>query len=416
MDRTIPKEEQQKKHRRRIMLMVGMTILFLVIIVYGVSQLRPSVSEKELAVSTVDIGMIEISINASGKVAPAYEEIVNSPIDSRILEVYKKPGDSVSVNQPILKLDLQSARTDYEKLLDEEQMRLHKQKQLKLNNQTKLKDMAMQIRVSEMKLNRMAVVLRNEYFLDSLGAGTPDKVRQAELDFKVSKLEHEQLCQQYENERAVMKAEEQVQELDFTIFRKGLSEMKRTLDEAQIFAPCNGVLTFLNDQIGVRISKGEQLATIADLSRFQVKCSIADSYIDRVSQGAKAIVKNGETVWAGTVNHVVPTSKDGTIDFTVQLEKTDDKTLRSGLKVDVHVIYGVKDKVLRIANDAYYVGEGKYDLFVLKGDHLERREVVLGESNWDYVEVISGLQVGDKVVVSDMSAYKNKKELKLKNE
>ena len=206
-----------------------------------------------------------------------------------------------------------------------------------------------------------------------------------------------------------------MQELDFTIFRKGLSEMKRTLDEAQIFAPCNGVLTFLNDQIGVRISKGEQLATIADLSRFQVKCSIADSYIDRVSQGAKAIVKNGETVWAGTVNHVVPTSKDGTIDFTVQLEKTDDKTLRSGLKVDVHVIYGVKDKVLRIANDAYYVGEGKYDLFVLKGDHLERREVVLGESNWDYVEVISGLQVGDKVVVSDMSAYKNKKELKLKN-
>ena len=415
MDRTIPKEEQQKKHRRRIMLTVGMTILFLVIIVYGVSQLQPSVSEKELAVSTADIGMIEISINASGKVAPAYEEIVNSPIDSRILEVYKKPGDSVSVNQPILKLDLQSARTDYEKLLDEEQMRLHKQKQLKLNNQTKLKDMAMQIRVSEMKLNRMAVVLRNEYFLDSLGAGTPDKVRQAELDFKVSKLEHEQLCQQYENERAVMKAEEQVQELDFTIFRKGLSEMKRTLDEAQIFAPCNGVLTFLNDQIGVRISKGEQLATIADLSRFQVKCSIADSYIDRVSQGAKAIVKNGETVWAGTVNHVVPTSKDGTIDFTVQLEKTDDKTLRSGLKVDVHVIYGVKDKVLRIANDAYYVGEGKYDLFVLKGDHLERREVVLGESNWDYVEVISGLQVGDKVVVSDMSEKKKKKELKLKN-
>lgn len=416
MDRTIPKEEQQKKHRKRIIQTVGMTILFLVIIVYGVSQLQLSVSEKELAVSTVDIGMIEISINASGKVAPAYEEIVNSPIDSRILEVYKKPGDSVSVAQPILKLDLQSVRTDYEKLLDEEQMRLHKQKQLELNNQTKLKDMAMQIRVSEMKLNRMAVVLRNEYFLDSLGAGTPDKVRQAELDFKVSKLEHEQLCQQYENEQVVMKAEEQVQELDFTIFRKGLSEMKRTLDEAQIFAPCNGVLTFLNDQIGVRISKGEQLATIADLSRFQVKCSIADSYIDRVSQGAKAIVKNGETVWAGTVNHVVPTSKDGTIDFTVQLQKTDDKTLRSGLKVDVHVIYGVKDKVLRIANDSYYVGEGKYDLFVLKGDHLERREVMLGESNWDYVEVISGLQVGDKVVVSDMSAYKNKKELKLKNE
>ena len=95
-------------------------------------------------------------------------------------------------------------------------MRLHKQQQLKLNNQTKLKDLSMQIRVSAMKLNRMEVEWKNEHFLDSLGAGTPDKVRQAELNYKVSKLEHEQLCQQYQNEQSVMRAEEQVQELDLS--------------------------------------------------------------------------------------------------------------------------------------------------------------------------------------------------------
>lgn len=415
MDRTIPIEEQKKKRRRRLMTWGGGAIVVFAALIVGAVSLQPSVARQSIAFSTVDVGVLEISINAGGTVAPAYEEIINSPIDSRIVEVYKKVGDSVQAGQPLLKLDLQTARTDYDKLLDEEQMRQHKMKQLEINNQTKLKDLAMQIRVSEMKLNRMAVELRNERFLDSLGAGTTDKVREVELNYEVSRLEYEQLRQQYENERRVMEAEEQVQALDLSIFRKGVAEMRRTLEEAQVFAPRAGVLTFLNDQIGVRVAKGEQLATVADLTRFQVKASIADSYVDRVVQGAKAVVKSGDAMWTGVVNHVVPTSKDGNIDFTVQLDTVDDATLRSGLKTDVHVVYGVKDRVMRIANDTYYLGAGKYELFVQTGDNtLERREVELGESNWDYVEVLSGLQEGDRVVVSDMNAYKNNKELKLK--
>lgn len=415
MDRTIPVNEQKKKRRRRLMMWGGGVAVVFAAFVVGAVSLRPSVARQSVKLSTVDVGVLEISINAGGTVAPAYEEIINSPIDSRIVEVYKKVGDSVQAGQPLLKLDLQTARTDYDKLLDEEQMRQHKMQQLKINNQTKLKDLAMQIRVSEMKLNRMAVELRNERFLDSLGAGTTDKVREVELNYKVSRLEYEQLRQQYENERRVMEAEEQVQALDLSIFRKGVAEMRRTLEEAQVFAPRAGVLTFLNDQIGVRVAKGEQLATVADLSRFQVKASIADSYVDRVQQGAKAVVKSGDAIWTGVVNHVVPTSKEGNIDFTVQLDTVGDATLRSGLKTDVHVIYGVKDHVMRIANGTYYLGEGKYELFILTGGNtLERREVMLGESNWDYVEVLSGLQEGDCVVVSDMNAYKNNKELKLK--
>ena len=415
MDRTIPIEEQKKKRRRRLMTWGGGAIVVFAALIVGAVSLQPSVARQSIAFSTVDVGVLEISINAGGTVAPAYEEIINSPIDSRIVEVYKKVGDSVQAGQPLLKLDLQTARTDYDKLLDEEQMRQHKMQQLEINNQTKLKDLAMQIRVSEMKLNRMAVELRNERFLDSLGAGTTDKVREVELNYEVSRLEYEQLRQQYENERRVMEAEEQVQALDLSIFRKGVAEMRRTLEEAQVFAPRAGVLTFLNDQIGMRVAKGEQLATVADLTRFQVKASIADSYVDRVVQGAKAVVKSGDAMWTGVVNHVVPTSKDGNIDFTVQLDTVDDATLRSGLKTDVHVVYGVKDRVMRIANDTYYLGAGKYELFVQTGDNtLERREVELGESNWDYVEVLSGLQEGDRVVVSDMNAYKNNKELKLK--
>lgn len=76
--------------------------------------------------------MIEVSVSASGKVVPAFEEIINSPINSRIVEIYKKGGDSVDVGTPILKLDLLSAETDYKKQLDEEQMKRLQLDQLRI--------------------------------------------------------------------------------------------------------------------------------------------------------------------------------------------------------------------------------------------------------------------------------------------
>ncbi len=75
----------------------------------------------------------------------------------------------------------------------------------------------------------------------------------------------------------------------------------------------------------------------------------------------------------------------------------------------------IKDDVMRIANASYYMGKGEYELFVINGDRLLKRKVQLGDSNFEYVEVISGLKEGDEVVVSDMSNYKEKNKLKISN-
>ena len=225
MDREIPKEVRQKERNKKIIRYSSIGVASIIAISVLISVLRAGVEAKDLVFSTVDKGVIEVSVSASGKVVPAFEEIINSPINSRIIEVYKKGGDSVDVGTPILKLDLQSTEIEYKKLLDEEQMRQYKLDQLRVNNQTKLSDMAMQIKVSAMKLSRMKVELRNEHYLDSLGAGTTDKVRQAELSYNVAQLEYEQLQQQYKNEKEVAAAELKVQELDFNIFRKSLSSL-----------------------------------------------------------------------------------------------------------------------------------------------------------------------------------------------
>ena len=415
MDREIPKEVRDKERKKKFIKYGAIGVAAVVCIAVLISFMRSSVNKKDLVFSEVDNGTIEVSVSASGKVVPAFGEIINSPINTRIVEVYRKGGDSVDVGTPILKLDLQSTETEYKKLLDEEQMKRYQLEQLKVNNNTYLSDLSMQVKISAMKLNRMEVELRNERYLDSLGSGTTDKVRQAELNFNTGKLELEQLRQQYANESKVKEADLKVKELEFNIFSKSLAEMKRTLDDAQIRSPRKAILTYINNQVGAQVAEGSQVAIISDLSHFKVEGEIADTYGDRVAAGGRAIVKIGNEKLEGTVSSVTPLSKNGVISFIVQLNEDNNKRLRSGLKTDVYVMNAVKEGVLRLANASYYVGRGEYELFVQDSkDEVVKRKVQLGDSNFEYVEVISGLKPGDKVVVSDMSSYKNKNKLKLK--
>jgi len=414
MDREIPKEVRRKERNKRWMKIGGIGVGVMVCIATLISFMQSSVKRKDLVLSQVDKGLIEVSVSASGKVVPAFEEIINSPINTRIVEVYRKGGDSVDVGTPILKLDLQSTETEYKKLLDEEQMKRYQLEQLKVNNETHLSNLAMNVKVSAMELSRKQVELLNERYLDSIGSGTTDKVRQAELAYNKGKLELEQLQQQYENEKKIKAADLKVKELEFNIFSKGLAEMKRTLDDAQVGSPRKAILTFVNNQVGAQVSKGEQIAVVSDLSHFKVEGEIADTYGDRVAAGGKVIVKIGSEKLEGVVSSVTPLSKNGVISFSVQLNNDSHKRLRSGLKTDVYVMNAVKEDVMRLANASYYVGRGDYELFVLDGeDQLVKRKVKLGDSNFEYVEVVSGLQPGDQVVVSDMSSFKNKNKVKV---
>ena len=415
MDREISKEVQRKEQRKQFIRIGTAVGGFIVLIVVVISMLQTSLKREDLNISTVDKGVIEVSVSASGKVIPAFEEIINSPINSRIMEVYKRGGDSVDVGTPILKLDLQSAETEYNKQLDEEQMKSLQLEQQRVTNHNKLSEMEMNLKVSRMELDRKAVELRNERYLDSLGAGTTDKVRQVELDYNVSILKLKEDEQKYKNEQALAEADLKVKELELNIFRKSLAETRRTLEDAQIRSPRKAILTYVNNEIGSQIGQGAKVAIVSDLSHFKIEGEIADTYGDRIAAGSKAVIKIGSEKLDGTVSDVTPLSKNGVISFTVQLEEDNHKRLRSGLKTDVYVMNAVKDDVLRIANSSYYVGKGEYELFVVNGNQLLKRKVQLGDSNFEYVEVVSGLQEGDQVIVSDMNAYKDKNKLKIED-
>lgn len=415
MDREISKTFLLRQKRKRIIRAVAICMAAVIVIVLAITLMRTGVKASDLRLSTAERGTIETSVSATGRVAPAFEEIINSPITTKIVEVYSKAGDSVAEGTPLLRLDLQSAETEVNKMNDEGRMKRLDYEKLKLNNSTYLTNLEMQIRVKEMSVNRLATEVLNEQRLDSLGSGTGDKVREARLAYETSRLELEQLRKQFVNERSVRQADEKMKELELSIFDRNLAETMRTFEDAKIKSPRRATLTYINDHIGHQINQGERVAVIADLSHFKINGEIADTYGERVAIGAPAVVRIGKESLRGTISNVTPLSNNGLIAFTIELEQDDYPRLRSGLKTDVYVMCDVHDDVIRIANGPYYRGPGIYDLFVRTSDSdVEKRKVKLGDSNYEFVEVLEGVKPGEEVVTADMSEYREKNRLKLR--
>lgn len=413
MDREIPLSEQRKEKRKQIIRYGAIIAGIAIVVIIGINFLQSSISSKNVSLGTVDRGTIEVTVNASGKVIPLTEEIIVSPINSRILEVYKEAGDSVNAGEPILKLELATIETDYKQKLDEMEMKKSKLIQSQVSLDNTISDLQMQLQVKDMKLKQLQTELKNERYLDSIGASTSDKVRQAALNHEVAKLELQQLKQQIDNQKKNAAAEVKVQQLDLSIFEKSLAESARLLKDARILSPQKATLTYVNNQIGSQVSAGTQIAIVSDLNHFKVLAEIADSYAEKLSSGAKAIIKIGQMQLEGTVVNITPSVKNGVINFTVMLKDAGNSRLRSGLKTDVYVAHGIQDDALRIPNSSYYIGAGEYEMWVVKNGEAEKRKIKLGESSFEYVEVVSGLDMGDKVIISDMNQYKNKQKLKI---
>ena len=260
MDRQIPVKEQRTRKMRKILMAVAIVAVVSGIAAWLGMQMMPSVNRKSLVVSEVDRGTIDVSVSATGRVVPAFEEVIISPISSQILEVYAHSGDHVEAGTPLLRLDLQSTETDYAKALDEREIRRQQTAQLQANTETQLSDRRMQIKVEEMKVSQLEAQLRNELYLDSLGSGTRDRVRQAETALRTAQLQLNQLRQQYQNEQRVKQADMRMQQLQNSIFEKGVSEKRRTLNDAKICSPRQATLTYINSEVGSTVGAGQKVA------------------------------------------------------------------------------------------------------------------------------------------------------------
>lgn len=415
MDQNIEQDVIALKRKRGIA--VGaVAMLLLAIAVWGVrATLKGSIIKNEITTAIVDEGSVENTLNATGEVLPEFEEILASPINASIKSVVMDAGNKVKAGQSILKLDKSAAQTEFERLNFQMQSKRNEISKLKLDLNKSFYDIKSNNDIKQLRITSLTDAVENAKRLFKAGGGTREGIEQAELNLKVAQLEKKQLENEIKSKQQTMQIEIKEAEIALAIQNNDLHELQRKLQLANIVATRSGVVTYVNKNIGATVKDGEALARIADLGSFKVNGSISDSYMDQLHSGMPVIVRINDAQLKGHVFNVYPSVQNGIVNFDVQLNERNNKQLRPNMKVDVYLVTDVHSKTMRVANGAAFKGAADQDIFVLNGGKAERRSVHLGLSNFDFVEIKDGVKPGDVVITSDMSEYKNAKELTIKN-
>ena len=408
MDRELAPELVTQTNRKRWL--IGLVIAVgLAVAVWGMRRvLSTSVDAATIRTAVAQTGPVENTLNATGEIIPAYERIITSPVRASIRRVLLTPGTRVHAGQPILELDKTLTEIEFAKSKDQLALRKNGIEQLRLKLDKNLYDAGINDQIKSLNINKLRAELSDTRRLLSVGGQTPDDVTRAENALRIAELEKKQLENELVYNRRSMRASLRESELQAQIDATSLQVLANKLRQADILTDRAGVLTWVNETIGAAVNEGETLAKLADLSSFRVEGSCSDVYADQLKTGLPVIVRVNETDLRGQIAQVKPSVQNGVVQFSVELADSKNAVLRPNQKVEVFVVTNRSSRAVRVTNGPAFTGKKKQTAWVLTSPTTAvRRDITTGLSNFDWVEIKSGIQPGERVILTDLSQYEH---------
>jgi HlyD family secretion protein len=371
------------------------------------AYIRPSISRAILRTSVADIGPVEATIPATGVILPAHEQVITSPIDTRVMAAVHHAGDHLRAGDQIILLDTSEAHLALERISDNLTLKENDRNQLELELQTERSDLSNRREIKKLQTDLLANKTEQLRKLYTLGGASGEQVKQAELEQKVAAIELEQLETSFQNRDLVAKSKLSNLETEISLLRKEQAETKRMLRSASARAEQDGVLTWVINQVGAAIHKSDQIARISDLASFRLEGSASDVYAGKLVAGLKARIIVNDSALGGTVTSVNPAIQTGVLTFDVAFTNPTDARLHPNLKADVYVVASDKDSVIRVRRGQFGDLTSHRFVYVQSNGVAIKTPVQFGLIGYDFVEVSQGLGIGDTVIICDMREFEH---------
>jgi HlyD family secretion protein len=377
--------------------------------VIGGTQRSVRVAASSVTIDTVERGQFHDFTPLRGQVAPHDTIYLDALEGGQVAKVMAHAGDMVTAGQPLLAFrntELELDVLDREGRLVESITQLQTyEKQLE---DTRLADAkaAVEIDYNITRLNR-AATRRSELVADgSISAESNDQIHD-ELDYDTRL----RPLQDQSNARQESLRLRQLPEIhaDLANLKQSLAITRGKLDNLVVRAPITGQLTDLVQNIGENHNRGERLGEIVPNTGFKVTATVDEFYLGRVRVGQTADADINDTTWKMHVQRVYPQVKDGV--FTVDLDFVGAAPagLLAGQAVDGKLSLGGDQLAIVLPAGAFLERTGGDWVMVVApgGGHAERRRIKIGRRSPEQVEVLSGLEPGDRVITSDYTAFEN---------
>jgi HlyD family secretion protein len=409
---------KRKKNIRRIAYGIGGLILA-VIITGALARLKPAAPTVDSATiwkDTVKRGPMLREVRGLGTLVPETIRVIPAATDGQVERRYLLPGMPVKANSVIFDLinpELQQTALDAEYQL--------KGAAAELNN------LKAQLQNQLMDQRAKAAVIRSAYHTAELSKQTNEKLQSlglvSDLIVKTSEVQAEELGKQ--NELAEKQVETFANSIEAQVAvqqskvdqTRALYELKRSqLERLHIRPGIDGILQELSVDVGARVTQGTALAKVAQPTLLKAALKIAETQAKDIQIDQKASIDTHNGIIPGHVIRIDPSVVNGTRTVDVKL----DGALPQGAVPDLSVEGTVEIERL---TDVLYVGRPVHGeahstvgLFKVVNDGSEaiRVQVELGRTSVNTVEIVKGLQIGDSVILSDMSAWDNFDRVQLK--
>ena len=396
--------------RTRIILIVAVASCAVVIAWFATSGLSTlissevTVSRQQLRFDTVRRGNVRHDVGVQGRIVTANSPALFAPASGAVhLDV--QPGDSIELGQrvatiisPELNNRLAQERTILQRLLmDYERQQIQTRSTILENRQV------MESAAVDLELARSAEFRASE----SMKANV---ISRADFELRQAELQKAELLQKHSIQNLALQKEH----LDFELRAKKLEvdgqqlvvdDIERQVDELVLTSPITGVVGNVNVRDRDVVARDSAIVMLVDLTAFEVEINIPENYADDLTLGLPAeIVVNG-IAHDGQLVAVSPEVTSGQVTGRIRFIGDTPSGLRQNQRLSASILIESRQDVLSVKRGAFLQTGGGQVIYRVDGDNGIRTDIEVGARGLRDVEIVSGLQAGDEVIVSSVDAF-----------
>jgi HlyD family secretion protein len=412
-----PEAKRKKKIRRTVY--IAAAVVLIPLVTYALSKLKPAAPTVDSATvwtDTVKRGPMLREVRGLGTLVPETVRLIPAATDGQVVQRNLLPGTPLKADTVILEMsnpELQQAALDAEYQMKGAEANLEQTKAL-LQNQL-------------MDKRTQAASLSSAYHTAVLDRDTNKQLADnglvSDLIYKKSQVVAEELAKQDELAQKEVEtfsnsiaSQVAVQQASLDEKRAMYNLKKSQLDQLKIRPGIDGVLQELDVEVGQKVMQGTVLARVAQPTHLKAQLKIAETQAKDITIGQKASVDTHNGIIAGHVMRIDPAVVNGTVTVDVALDGELPQGARPDLSVEGTIELERLADVLYVGRPVHGEANSTVGLFkvVDDGGAAVRVQVQLGRTSVNTVEIVKGLQIGDKVILSDMSAWDNYDRVQLK--
>jgi HlyD family secretion protein len=417
MDQPVDRTAVNRRRRWQWMAGVAAVVLigaFLYPSVRRWAQSATSVELSRVRLGEVTRGDLVRDVSVQGNVVAAYRPTLVSPARGTV-GVETRDGRVVAAGEVLLRVEspelnsrvaqersaLLSLKADYER-----QRILAKQAQIQSEEDLGL--LRVELEAAERAMAR-AEKTRGEGLLNEVeyeAAQDHLKVARLKLELAEQRAKFELETLAFDVQDRASRAERQ---------QLVLRDLERQVDDLAVRAPVAGLVSRVQVNDGDTVERGDVLVTVVDLSAFEIEIAVPENYADELLPGTPAEVTYDGRDYMAAVKNISPVVEGSRVRGVLAFRGESPEGLKQNQRLSVRVILETRQNVVKVPRGPFLESGGGRQAYVIDDGTAVLRPIEVGALSISEVEIVSGLALGDRIIISDMARFRGAERILLRN-